>query len=149
FVCNKDGSSLEQEEGLCTLCLTLSLKINTPWKIVEHMAIHTLFDNDPPIDRAGDPCGFCLSADGFCSIQLKKCKGRDGTNQIDLDHSQGPNAGNLRLKNAAKASEARPCTNVPDYCPVSGCADVVWKYNLKSHFERIHPCSTCMTTMGG
>ncbi|KAJ7800080.1 hypothetical protein B0H14DRAFT_2170664, partial [Mycena olivaceomarginata] len=134
FVCNKDGSSLDQEEGLCTFCPTASLKMSVPAQIVEHMAIHMLFDENPPADC----CGFCLSTDGFCSIQLKKRKGRDGTNKIDLEHSCCPNAANLGLVNAAKSSVRHPCTNAPGYCPVPGCAEVIWKYNLKSHIEKTH-----------
>ncbi|KAJ6572944.1 hypothetical protein B0H10DRAFT_2350756, partial [Mycena sp. CBHHK59/15] len=130
------------------LAITASLELRAHTQGTTHfpeVVFGTSFPYRTPGDRAGDPCGFCLSADGFCSIQLKKRKGRDGTNQIDLDHSRCPNAGNLGLKNAAKASEARPCTNVPDYCPVSGCADVVWKYNLKSHLERIHPTANILS----
>ncbi|KAJ7720895.1 hypothetical protein B0H14DRAFT_2300778, partial [Mycena olivaceomarginata] len=143
FVCNKDGSSLEQEEGLCDRCPTVSLKIKSPVKIMEHMAIHMLFDPDTPTDC----CGFCLSTGAFCSIQLKKRKGRDGTNRIDLEHSRCPNAGNLGLVSAAKSTARTlftdpttlPCTNAPGYCPIPGCADIIWKYNLKSHILTTHP----------
>ncbi|KAJ7881238.1 hypothetical protein B0H13DRAFT_1503883, partial [Mycena leptocephala] len=114
FVCNKEGSSLEQEEGLCSLCRTASFKINTPAKIVEHMVMHMLFDRNPQVNC----CDFCLSTDSFCSIQLKKRKRRNGTNKIDLEHSRCPNVGNLGLANARKSSNKRPCTNVPEYCPV-------------------------------
>jgi hypothetical protein len=85
FVCHKEGSSLEQEEGLFSLCSTASFKINTPAKIVEHMAMHMLFDRNPQVNC----CDFCLSTDSFCSIQLKKRKRRNGTNKIDLEHSSG------------------------------------------------------------
>ncbi|KAJ6489800.1 hypothetical protein C8R45DRAFT_929113 [Mycena sanguinolenta] len=114
FVCNKDGNSLKQQEGLCPHCPDVSLKINSPALIVEHMAIHMLFDLNPPVDC----CGFCLSVDSFCSLQLKKRKGKNGTNKIDLDHSRCPNVGNLGLAHAGTYSERRPCTNVPDYCPI-------------------------------
>ncbi|KAJ7187789.1 hypothetical protein C8R46DRAFT_1241005 [Mycena filopes] len=139
FICNKDGSSLEQEEGLCARCPTVSLNINSPAKMVEHMAIHMLFDLPP--DEPLDYCGFCLSANPFCSIQLKKRKGRDGKNKIDLEHSRCPNLGNLGLVNAAKSSQRAPCTNHPDYCPIPGCADIVWKYSLPSHITTVHPAA--------
>ncbi|KAJ7885680.1 hypothetical protein B0H14DRAFT_2563692 [Mycena olivaceomarginata] len=63
---------------------------------------------------------------------------RDWTNKIDLEHSRFPNAANLGLANAAKSSARHPCTNAPGDCPVPGCAEVIWKYNLKSHIEKTH-----------
>ncbi|KAJ6575901.1 hypothetical protein B0H10DRAFT_1717438, partial [Mycena sp. CBHHK59/15] len=145
FVCNKEGSSLEQEEGICTLCPTVALSIRSAFKIVEHMAIHILFDRNPPIDRDSYPCGFCLSTGSFCSILLKKRKGRDGANQIDMNQSRCPNLVNLGLANTAKSSDKRPCTNVPLYCPIPSCADVIWKYNLKNHIQKTHPSANILT----
>jgi hypothetical protein len=105
--------------------------------MVQHMTTHMLFDLDLPTDC----CGFCLSTGTFCSIQLKKRKGRDGTNYIDMEHSRCPNLGNLGLVNAAKTTDRQPRTNVPDYCAVPACLDVVWKYNLQSHIRHIHPAA--------
>ncbi|KAJ7236459.1 hypothetical protein C8J57DRAFT_1247700 [Mycena rebaudengoi] len=139
FVCNKEGSSLVQEEGCCSLCPTVALSMKSPPKIVEHMAIHILFNTNPPIDPDADVCGFCLSTGGTCSIRLLKRKGREGGQRIDLEQSRCPNAANLGLGNAAKFSANRPCTNIPVHCPLLNCADVVWTYNLESHIRRIHP----------
>jgi hypothetical protein len=113
--------------------------MKAPHKIVEHMAIHILFDTNPPIDPDDDVCGFCLSTGGHCSLRLLKRKGKDGSQRIDLEQSRCPNVANLGLGNAGKFSENRPCTNVPVHCPLLNCADVVWTYNLKSHIQRIHP----------
>ncbi|KAJ7605351.1 hypothetical protein DFH06DRAFT_1020288, partial [Mycena polygramma] len=139
FVCNKDGSSLLQEEGLCNICPTASLNIKSPHKLVEHMVIHILFDQAPPIDRSASPCGFCLSTQSFCSIVLVKNKGGDGAIRIDMSKSRCPNLASLGLAAAVKSSERTPCTNAPILCPVLPCADIVWKYNLKSHISSVHP----------
>ncbi|KAJ6565759.1 hypothetical protein DFH09DRAFT_1314554 [Mycena vulgaris] len=139
FVCNKDGSSLLQEEGLCILCPKAALTVRSAYKLVEHMAIYILFDRDPAVDRNSKPCGFCLGTESFCSIVLVKSKGGDGTIRIDMTKSRCPNLANLGLATAAKSSERSPCTNVPALCPASPCPDVVWKYNLKCHISSVHP----------
>ncbi|KAJ6583650.1 hypothetical protein B0H10DRAFT_1962136 [Mycena sp. CBHHK59/15] len=110
FVCNREGSSLLQEEGLCTLCPSASLSIKSAQKLVEHMAIHILFNRNPPIDHNGRPCGFCLSTNFFCSVVLVKSKGGDGAIRIDMAKSRCPNLANLGLVTAAKSSERSPCT---------------------------------------
>ncbi|KAJ6459302.1 hypothetical protein C8R45DRAFT_942329 [Mycena sanguinolenta] len=139
FVCNREGSSLEQNEGLCSLCPTASLSVTSPAKLVEHMAIHMLFDQNPPVERDASPCGFCLSTNSFCTIVVIKNKGSDGAVRIDMDRSRCPNLGNLGLATGAKSSGKKPCTNRPLLCPVSPCPDVIWKYNLKSHIQSVHP----------
>ncbi|KAJ7882459.1 hypothetical protein B0H13DRAFT_1629493, partial [Mycena leptocephala] len=142
FLCNKEGSSLLQEEGLCTLCPGASLSVKSAHKLVEHMAIHILFGRTPPIECDARPCGFCLSTTSFCSIVLVKSKGGDGAIQIDMAKSRCPNLANLGLANAAKSSERSPCTNGPVQCPISPCAEFEWKYNLKAHISTIHPTAT-------
>ncbi|KAJ6579843.1 hypothetical protein B0H10DRAFT_1678265, partial [Mycena sp. CBHHK59/15] len=134
-----DGSSLLQEEGLCDLCPSTSLSLEAPYKLVEHMAIHILFDRNPPIDRTANPCGFCLATQSFCSIVLVKRKGGDGAIRIDMSKSRCPNLANLGLASAVKSTEQSPCTNTPLLCPISPCADIIWKYNLKSHISCVHP----------
>ncbi|KAJ7906531.1 hypothetical protein B0H13DRAFT_2333370 [Mycena leptocephala] len=126
FVCNKDGSSLLQEEGLCTLCPKATLSVKSAYKLVEHMAIHILFDRNPPLDRNLNLCGFCLGTN--CSIVLVKSKGGDGAIRIDMKKSRCPNLANLGLVTAAKSTDRSPCTQRPFTCPVSPCADTVWKY---------------------
>ncbi|KAJ6575542.1 hypothetical protein B0H10DRAFT_1837676 [Mycena sp. CBHHK59/15] len=111
FVCNKEGSSLEQTEGLCTLCPTALLSVKSLYKLVEHMAIHILFDHNPLIDRSADPCGFCAGTKSHCSIVLVKCKGMDDTIRIDLTRSHCPHLANLGLESAAKSSKQSPCMN--------------------------------------
>ncbi|KAJ7303109.1 hypothetical protein DFH08DRAFT_825958 [Mycena albidolilacea] len=108
-------------------------------RLVEHMAIHLLFDQNPPLNRDATTCGFCLSTDSFCTIVLIKGKGSDGAVRIDLVRSRCPNLGNLGLASAANSSRKRPCTNRPMVCPVSPCPDVVWKYALKNHIQTVHP----------
>ncbi|KAJ7882900.1 hypothetical protein B0H13DRAFT_2538947, partial [Mycena leptocephala] len=142
FVCNREGSSLLQEEGLCTLCPGASLSVKSAHKLVEHMAIHILFDRTPPIERGARPCGFCLSTNSFCSIVLVKSKGGDGAIRIDMAKSRCPNLANLGLATAAKSSERSPCTNGPVQCPISPCAEFEWKYNLKAHISTVHPTAT-------
>ncbi|KAK6971988.1 hypothetical protein R3P38DRAFT_2585558, partial [Favolaschia claudopus] len=128
-----------QEEGLCNLCPTAVLTVAAPAKVVEHMAIHQLFDKNPAIDRDSSPCGFCLSTDSFCTIVLKRSKGAEGASRIDMDRSRCPNLGNLGLATAAQSSTKNPCTNRPLLCPISPCPDVVWKYNLQTHIQTVHP----------
>ncbi|KAJ6545933.1 hypothetical protein B0H10DRAFT_1632791, partial [Mycena sp. CBHHK59/15] len=142
FVCNREGSSLLKEEGLCALCPSASLSVKSAQKLIEHMAIHILFDRNPPIDRNGRPCGFCLSTNSFCSIVLVKSKGGDGAIRIDMAKSRCPNLANLGLVTAAKSSERSPCTNGPVQCPISPCAEFEWKYNLKAHISTVHPTTT-------
>ncbi|KAJ7506496.1 hypothetical protein B0H11DRAFT_1628302, partial [Mycena galericulata] len=144
FVCNKDGSSLLQEEGLCTLCPKATLSVKSAYKLVEHMAVHILFNRNPPIDRNLNVCGFCLGKTA-CSeptIVLVKSKGGDGAIRIDMKKSRCPNLANLGLVTAAKSSDRSPCTQRPFTCPVSPCPDTVWKYNLQSHITRVHPTAT-------
>ncbi|KAJ7818045.1 hypothetical protein B0H13DRAFT_1922524 [Mycena leptocephala] len=105
FVCNREGSSLEQDEGLCVLCPSASLSFTSPAKLVEHMAIHMLFDQNPPINREAGPCGFCLSTNSFCTILLIKTKGSDGAVRIDMARSRCPNLANLGLATAANSQE--------------------------------------------
>ncbi|KAJ6587722.1 hypothetical protein B0H10DRAFT_1831611, partial [Mycena sp. CBHHK59/15] len=124
FICNREGSSLEQMEGLCTLCPTASLNLKSAYKLVEHMAIHMLFDRNPCIDMSADPCGFCVGTQSHCSIVLVKRKGTDGAIRIDQTRSRCPNLTNLPLEFAAKSSEWSPCTNRPMVCPVSPCPDI-------------------------
>ncbi|KAJ6609513.1 hypothetical protein B0H10DRAFT_1813581, partial [Mycena sp. CBHHK59/15] len=140
FVCNRAGASLEQTEGLCTLCPTASLTVKSPYKLVEHMAIHMLFDRNPLISRDANPCGFCLGTQ--CSIVLVKRKGGDGATRIDLAKSRCTNLANLGLATAAKFSMRSPCTNCPCLCPIVPCQDIVWKYNLESHIRNVHPTAT-------
>ncbi|KAJ6473873.1 hypothetical protein C8R45DRAFT_764682, partial [Mycena sanguinolenta] len=131
FICNRDGASLEQDQGLWILCRSGVLSVSSPAKLVEHMAIHILFD--PTLDRSANPCGFCLSTDSFCSIVLTKRKGSDCAVRIAITQSRSPNLANLGLTAAAKSSPKKPCTNRPIVCPVSPCPDIVWKYNLEVH----------------
>ncbi|KAJ6618639.1 hypothetical protein B0H10DRAFT_1236022, partial [Mycena sp. CBHHK59/15] len=127
FVCNREGSSLEQTKGLCTLCPTASLNLKSAYKLVEHMAIHMLFDRNPRIDMSADPCVFCVGTQSHCSIVLVKRKGTDGAIRIDQTRSRCPNLTNLPLESAAKSSERSPCTNRPMVCPVLPCPDIKWK----------------------
>jgi hypothetical protein len=114
------------------------LSIASPAKLVEHMAIHMLFDQSPPIDRSAGPCGFCLSSNSFCTIVMIKGKGSDGAVRIDMTRSRCPNLANLTLSTAAKSSKKNPCTNRPLACPVSPCPDVLWKYGLEAHIRTVH-----------
>ncbi|KAJ7207746.1 hypothetical protein C8J57DRAFT_1540855 [Mycena rebaudengoi] len=116
----------------------LGLSMKAPHKIVKHMAIHILFDTNPPIDPDDDVCGFCLSTGGHCSLRLVKRKGKDGSQRtgIDLEQSRCPNVANLGLGNAGKFSENRPCTNVPSHIQrIHTGANVV---AYKSYYDK-HP----------
>ncbi|KAJ6563479.1 hypothetical protein B0H10DRAFT_2445393 [Mycena sp. CBHHK59/15] len=117
-------------------CFTQS---QSAYKLVEHMAIHMLFDRNPRIDMSADPCGFCVGTQSHCSIVLVKRKGTDGAIRIDQTRSRCPNLTNLPLESAAKSSERSPCTNRPMVCPVSPCPDIKCKYGLESHIHTIHP----------
>ncbi|KAJ7763996.1 hypothetical protein DFH07DRAFT_770651 [Mycena maculata] len=100
FVCNKSGMSLLQGEGLCTKCPTASLNVRAAAKLVEHMAIHILFDDS----------------------------GCDGAIRIDMTRSHCPNLASLGLATAMNSSKKSPCTNRPLLCPISPCPDSPWKY---------------------
>ncbi|TRM59533.1 hypothetical protein BD626DRAFT_633076 [Schizophyllum amplum] len=87
---------------------------------------------EAPVSRAY-PCGFCggpsrtEQQDG-CSV------GFGAKNTAVSTCSQ---AHSFMIKSAAKASRAKPCTNVPMRCRL--CPMIQWKYNMSTHLRERHP----------
>ncbi len=89
-----------------------------------------------------EPCGFCLTTDGLCTICLYR---RHQADHIDVKKSQCPHATSISLAKAAATSECSPCTNQPLQCPLCPeYANAVWKYNLWSHISSTHPTANVM-----
>ena len=106
--------------------------------VVQHMGEHFLHDGGAK--GLVNPCRFCLSTGQVCFIYLKKAKGSDRANTIDMRKSRCPNLCTIKLGFAAKSSAKSLCTNVPLICPLCPKdVQAVWKYNMKRHIESIHP----------
>jgi hypothetical protein len=99
--------------------------------------------HDPSLKDAFNPCGFCLNTGGLCSIRVTKGKGKKGALVVDPLKSRCPNVAKLSITAASKYSDTSPCTNHPLECPLcQEGADLVWKYNLPSHIQKVHPTAT-------
>jgi hypothetical protein len=104
------------------------------------MGMHIL--HDPSLIGAVNPCGFCLNTGDRCSINIVKGKGRKGALMVDIN-SRCPNTAKLSIASASKYVANNPCTNHPLRCPICrDNAEPIWKYNLRSHIERVHPTAT-------
>jgi hypothetical protein len=108
-------------------------------KILEHVAMHLLFDNT--VDASRELCGLCMRESPMCVFYLRKGKGAGSAPQIDLRTSRCPNlTGKFLYSATAKERINSPCTNVPIICPLCpSTSPTVWKYNMKSHLAKNHP----------
>ncbi|KZV99140.1 hypothetical protein EXIGLDRAFT_606097 [Exidia glandulosa HHB12029] len=142
FVCEKDTRETTDtlNERFCPACPTsFELDWNNGPRVLEHMATHMLFDRS--IDRATEPCGFCLRPQPMCVFFTRKGKGKDSGLQVDLKKSHGcERCVPFQYKSASTCSTHSPCSNVPIVCPrcPSG-SPAVWKYNFLAHLQRAHP----------
>jgi hypothetical protein len=81
-----------------------------------------------------------LNTGSLCSIRIAKGKGSNGAKTVDVQQSRCINKAKLSIATAAKYTASSPCTNIPLECPLCRQgSDAVWKYNLLSHIERVHP----------
>ncbi|KAJ8518445.1 hypothetical protein ONZ45_g4480 [Pleurotus djamor] len=135
FVCEdpkKEDELLKSRQ--CPRC-----EADLPWSglsILDHMAVHILYDKS--LTGIPEPCGLCLRSREKCAIYLKKGK----TMQIDPDLSTCTNIVTFSYGPASESTTQHPSSNVPKQC--HECAEVnklqiVWKYNLRAHFEEHHP----------
>ena len=133
FACAKEGEVLSaKQKARCSYCEDLASDCCEGVKLIEHMAAHILHNKDA--QGLANPCGFCLSTGQICSIYLKKAKGSDRGNTIDMTRSRCPNLCQVRLAIAEKASKNSPCTNIPLFCPLCPVNHpAVWKYNMYNH----------------
>jgi hypothetical protein len=82
------------------------------------------------------PCAFC-GRSGTCTVSLT----RGVRSEVDLQTtSTCHRAVKFNQKAAAKFTDTSPCTNVAIACPIcTEPAYVDYKYNLKAHFDHVHP----------
>jgi hypothetical protein len=66
----------------CTTCIPPAALPKQAPRVLEHMAVHILFD--PSIDRSAEPCGLCLHPSPLCVYHLKKGKGAGASEQVDF-----------------------------------------------------------------
>ena len=94
-----------------------------------HIGIHMMLKLIPINPTT---CGFCGIMG--CSISLEtNCAGK---NAPKCPVSNCKFAEKFSLKAAEKSTKNSPCTNRPVICGI--CKLIVWSYNIKIHFERIH-----------
>jgi hypothetical protein len=146
FVCKAEidkrpitGPSGAQSNS-CPVCQpAIPWDISKAHKILEHVAMHVLFDGT--LDTTKEPCGLCMRPSPLCSFYLRKGKGAGSVQQIDERVSRCPNfMGKLSYSAAATECTNSPCTNVPVTCPLCpSTSPAVWKYNMKIHLVQIHP----------
>ena len=151
FVCEAEiderpiTGSFGAQSDRCPICRpAIPWDISKAHKILEHVAMHILFDSS--LDATQEPCGLCMRPSPLCSFYLRKGKGAGSAQQIDERVSRCPNfIGKLFYSAAARECPNSPCTNVPVTCPLCpSTSAAVWKYNMKFHLARIHP-----STKGG
>lgn len=142
-MCEAEGSSdaqsvLSPHANCCPRCPNVDLPRDSGQKVLAHMGAHILCDSN--IDRALQPCGFCLRPSPICSFYLRKTTGGSGL-QIDLKASKGCiNSSRIQYKKASESTASSPCSNVPIQCPLcSSSSPAVWKYNFAAHFATSHP----------
>ena len=146
FVCETEiderpitGPSGAQSDH-CPVCRpAIPWDISKTCKILEHVAIHILFDS--MLDATKELCGLCMRPSPLCSFYLQKGKGFGSSQQIDERISRCPNfLGKLLYSAAATERTNSPCTTVPVTCPLCPSKSAaVWKYNMKLHFAQAHP----------
>ncbi|PBK88629.1 hypothetical protein ARMGADRAFT_1065534 [Armillaria gallica] len=143
FVCETDeptGTALHTlEQPRCIRCPRVIIAQLSGPALLRHSGAHILHD---PSFRDQEPCGFCLTTDGSCSIRLHQRRQAD---HVDIKKSQCPHVVSTNLLKAERSSERSPCTNRPLRCPLCPeYADAVWRYILRSHISRIHPSANIM-----
>ncbi|KAN0136656.1 hypothetical protein V8E53_005426, partial [Lactarius tabidus] len=124
----------------CPVCQpAITWDIHKVHKILKHITVHLLFNNT--LDMSKEPCGLCMCPFPLCSFYLRKGKGAGSALQENQHTSHCPNfMGKLLYSAAATEQTNLPCTNVLVICLLCpSTSAVVWKYNMKAHFARIHP----------
>ena len=146
FVCEAETDErpitgpLGAQSDHCPICRpAIPWDITKSHKILEHVAMHILFDNS--LDNTKEYCGLCMRPSPLCSFYLRKGKGAGSVQQIDERVSRCPNfMGRLFYSAAATERPNSPCTNVPVTCPLCpSTSAAVWKYNMKIHLAQTHP----------
>ncbi|KAF8154518.1 hypothetical protein B0H34DRAFT_809113 [Crassisporium funariophilum] len=141
FICEDDTREGDfrhsQQLPCCQFCPGVLISTFNGQNLLKHMASHIL--HDTRVDKASEPCGFCLNTTSPCKIFLK----RNGA--IDMQKSRCPYLRNIRINQARTFSKLQPCTNHPlrcKLCSPDGTAPdkpAVWKYNFLVHLSKVHP----------
>lgn len=130
-----EEEALQLAKDYCHLCRK-DYRLSNGNKRILHMGLHILFDNKVP-SRSSQPCGFCLRTDrAVCRLHL--IKKRNKLPQLDTKRTACSMLVPFSIGNLSKITDGNPCTNYPLPCPVSTCAEVMWRYNLKPHLESEH-----------
>lgn len=119
----------------------MTLNLTQIPKLLEHNGAHILAD--PLITPDDMLCGFCLRPATSCVIRLRRSPGGI---QVDMKKSTCINivsGRSFRYASAAQSTSNSPCSNVPLRCPLCEISapdsSVIWKYNMKQHFQLRHP----------
>ncbi|KAF8150990.1 hypothetical protein B0H34DRAFT_825169 [Crassisporium funariophilum] len=141
FICEDDTRKGDfrhsQQLPCCQFCPGVLISTFNGQNLLKHMASHIL--HDTRVNKASEPCGFCLNTTSPCKIFLK----RNGA--IDMQKSRCPYLRNIRINQARTFSKLQPCTNHPlrcKLCSPDGTAPdkpAVWKYNFLVHLSKVHP----------
>ncbi|KZV98363.1 hypothetical protein EXIGLDRAFT_597482, partial [Exidia glandulosa HHB12029] len=142
FVCERDGEDIHFDHTLERCCPRCGTDVHIDWskasQVLNHLAAHILFD--PAIERANEPCGFCLQPAPQCLFFLRKGHSHDSGLQVDAKRTRGcAKALSFRYKSARTSSAHSPSSNVPIVCPFCPKdAPAVWKYNFEQHCAKSH-----------
>ena len=94
-----------------------------------HIGAHIL------LEELKDVCGFCGVAG--CSIGIAKSSGYGKTATMSAT-SNCIYKSKFSLQAATKSTRSGPCTNRPLDCNLCPPNTVVWKYNVRHHFDLHH-----------
>jgi hypothetical protein len=134
-----NGSGNAQPDHCHKCCPPVPWDTSKTHKILEHVAMHLLFDDT--VDASRELCGLCMQESPLCVFYLRKGKGAGSAPQVDYRISRCPNlTGKFLYSAAAKERTNSPCPNVPIICPLCpSTSPTVWKYNMKIHLAKNHP----------
>ena len=115
----------KEGQRACTVCdMDVQLK-----KMFQHMAYH-IGRGEIPV-AAAPPCGFCGNTDGRCHLVMNKVK----TAKAHFQPTAASCAHGCFVKHNI-ASLCKPVVhNEPIKCPVPGCPDCVFRYNMEQHMK--------------
>ena len=108
-------------------------KENKEFPKIKLKEIHTELEGN------ADPCLYCLSTNGKCSLNMTKNSIRQFVPSADSCVNQRF----MKISNAVvdkrKIDSENPCKNRVVMCREVGCNDAFWKVNADYHYKNHHP----------
>ena len=128
------SESLSDAFRKCKICK----KSVNKQKMREHVGHHIIANTIQTEDKE-NICGFCGMSCSSTLAETSRGRGKTFFRKIESLCTYKIEYGKI----PSQPSRENPCTNRLLHCSIKECRKVVWSYNIKPHFEKMHPDTLC------